>query len=106
MRKIKNTSLKTMLQVNREETKIIAKITLHIKIIGTYKIKTDIIQMKINKRKLIKETIINNDIVWKKYGKRTRCERKNNKEYNEEKDTFHSCNKSCLMIQTKNDTSP
>ena len=41
-----------------------------------------------------------------KDGKRTACERKKNKGYHEEKDSTDSSNKSCRMLQTKNNTRP
>ena len=42
----------------------------------------------------------------KKNGKRTNCERKNNKEYHGEKDSRDSSNKTSRMVQRKIDTPP
>ena len=75
-----------------------SKMTSSTKSINTYKIETDKIQKKINKRKIIKETIKNNGNVWKNDGKRTTCERKNNTEYDKEKDSRTSSTKLCRMI--------
>ena len=50
--------------------------------------------------------IVSNGNVWKKDGRRTTCERKNNKGYHEEKDSRDSSKKSCRMLQTKIDTPP
>ena len=59
----------------------------------TQKLQTDIIQKKTNKRKRINETILSNGNVWKKDGKRMKCERKNNIGYHEEKDSRDSSKK-------------
>ena len=91
---------------NQRGTKNNSKITSTTNSICTHKIQIDIIKNKINKRKGIEETIISNGNVWKKDGKRTTCERKNNKGYHEEKDSRDSSNKSCGMLQTKIDTLP
>ena len=74
-----------------------SKMTSSTKSINTYKIETDTIQKKINKRKIIKETIKNNGNVWENDGKRTTCERGNNTGYIEEKDSSQSSNKSCRI---------
>ena len=42
----------------------------------------------------------------KKMKKKTKCERKKNKGYHEEKDSRDSTKKSCRTVQTKIDTPP
>ena len=71
-----------------------------------YKTKIDIIQYKINKRKIIKETTITNGNIWKKDGQRKIYERKNIKGSTEEKDSTYSSKKSCRKLQTKNNITP
>ena len=76
--------------INTDMTKEIpssANLPIYTSRVCKNKIQTDIIKKKINKRKISKETIISNGNVWKKDGKRTRCERKTNKGYHEEKDS-------------------
>ena len=65
-----------------------SNITSLTKRIGKYETKTDIIQEKINEKKKIKETTINNGNVWKKDGQRNICERK--KGSTKEKGSTHS----------------
>ena len=92
--------------IEKREDKNNSKMTSSTKSICTYKIQTDIVKKKINKRKGSKGTIISNGNVWKKDGKRTTCERKTNKGYHEEKDNRDRSNKYCRMSQTKIDTTP
>ena len=82
----------------KREDKNNSKITSSTKKICTNKIQKEIVQKKIKKRKRINEKIINNGNVWKKAGKRTKCERKNNTEYDKEKDSRTSSTKLCRMI--------
>ena len=82
------------------------KLTSNTKSICKNKIQTDIMKKKINKRKITKETIISNVNVWKKDGKRTKCERKNSNGYHEGKDSRDSSNKSCRILETKIVTPP
>ena len=93
---------KEVVEVNtaetRREIKNNSKIIATTNRIGKYKIVKDILQKKIKKRKRINETILNNGNVWKKAGKRTKCERKNNTEYNKEKDSRTSSTKLCRII--------
>ena len=91
---------------NQRGTNNNSKLTSNTKSICKNKIQRDIMKKKINKRKITKETIISNVNVWKKDGKRTKCERKNNNGYHEEKDSRDSSNKSCRILQTKIVTPP
>ena len=83
--------------VEKKGDKNNSKMTSSTKSINTYKIETDKIQKKINKRKIIKETIKNNGNVWENDVKRTACERGNNTGYIEEIDSSQSSNKSCRI---------